>query len=396
MGEHGKRSRLIKFAERITLFITAGFILREALSVYSVAPLFPHSDKLLHVCAFYVLALLADLSFPERKFLFFNLSGLLLFGAAIEILQRFTTLRVFSVHDMAANVVGIALFYLSAPLLKKIPLIEHIWALAPPGSDSQGIMTCVSENGEPANSLEEIEVVGVDIPESLAEECRYLSRSRGRLMEDEMHLKSRIRALLGEYDYRIPPDFDNRRRWSGACVKWLENLRFATPYASEAHALLLDQLKENRWKQAEMLRNMRQMAGKEPKLSQAVSLLQTVPGVGFLTAFLFITEIIDMSRFEELVHYVDLELSARSSRELSVSGNMDSLYDELFTLLIESSWIAVRKEPGLTMAFSELCSQMSGNAAIIRITKILLSHMCSVWQNQRPFVYEGIESGLEF
>lgn len=386
--------RLIKFAKRVTLFITAGLILREALNAYSIAELFPHSDKLLHACAFYILALLADLSFPEKKFLFFNLSGLLLFGVTIEVLQRYTTGRDFSFLDMAANTLGMSLFYLSVPLLKKIPMLKRIWQPDSPDPDKRFIITVLDDSGETGLALEEVTLGGVDVAESLTEECRYLNRSRDRLVGDEKHLKNRIRALLAKYDYRIPTDFDDSRRWSGACLKWLENLRFPAPYAREAHVLLLNQLKENHWKQARVLRNMKQMTRREPELSQALSLLQTVPGVGFLTAFLFITEIIDMSRFrrfEELVHYVDMALSGYSSDKRSVSKNMGSLYDELFALLIESSWIAVRKEQRLTMIFSELCSRMDRDAAIIRIAKILLSHMCSVWQNQRPFVYEGIE-----
>ena len=374
------------FAKRLILFLTAMFILREAMASYYVAVKFVYTDKLVHVFAFYVLALLADLSFPEKKFVVTNIAGLLLFGAAIEVLQRYTTFRDFSMLDMAANIVGISLFYLTAPFLKKMPRLGRIWQ---PATEEPVVdfTVAVADNNV---RLDEMELRGSVIPETLAEECRYLNRSRRRLLGEEEKLQNRIRALLEKYDYRMPPDLDGLH-WSGASLRWLEHLRFPDRHSSESQVVLLDGLKQKRGKLAEVLRNMRYMVRKQPMLDQAVSLIETVPGVGFLTVYLFLTEIVAANRFTELVVFIDLVLASRPFDGSSFSDDSDlSLYEELLSLLENSSNRAVGKEPVLTKIFGALCGRMETDAAVTGIAKILLGHISSGWQNQQPFSPEGI------
>ncbi len=77
------------------------------------------NDKLNHIFAFFVLALLADFSFPENKFfigIFFPLLG---YGVTIEIIQYFLPYRMFSLFDVAADALGIVLYWISMPLLQK-------------------------------------------------------------------------------------------------------------------------------------------------------------------------------------------------------------------------------------------------------------------------------------
>ena len=47
----------------------------------------------------------------------------------------------------------------------------------------------------------------------------------------------------------------------------------------------------------------------------------------------------------------------------------------LRSMLVESSWVAVRKDPALTLKYNELCGRMKSNKAIIRIARKLLSRI---------------------
>ena len=85
-------------------------------------------DKAIHVGAFLVLSVLADLSFPERRS-FLPVACLLIgFGGLIEGLQYWVGYRHFEVADFVANAVGITIYFLiRASLRARIdPILKRV------------------------------------------------------------------------------------------------------------------------------------------------------------------------------------------------------------------------------------------------------------------------------
>jgi hypothetical protein len=72
---------------------------------------FPYADKLMHATALFGFAVLLDLATP-RSFWRWKAPILLGYGAFIEVLQAFTTWRSASLADLAADGVGILLYWL--------------------------------------------------------------------------------------------------------------------------------------------------------------------------------------------------------------------------------------------------------------------------------------------
>jgi RNase P/RNase MRP subunit p30 len=60
-------------------------------------------------------------------------------------------------------------------------------------------------------------------------------------------------------------------------------------------------------------------------------------------------------------------------------------------LLIEASWIAVRRDTALTVAFGELVKRMGKQKAIIRIAKKLLRRMRHVWMTEQRYIAGIVE-----
>ena len=56
-------------------------------------------------------------------------------------------------------------------------------------------------------------------------------------------------------------------------------------------------------------------------------------------------------------------------------------------LIIESAWVAVRKDPALTLRFKELSKRIKPQFAIIRIAKKLVTRARHVWFKQEEYVY---------
>ncbi len=83
------------------------------------------SDKINHVAAFYILSLLVDCSWPKTGFRASKILPLLGYGLLIEITQYFLPSRSCSLYDLGADALGMFLYWISIPLLMKIPLVSR-------------------------------------------------------------------------------------------------------------------------------------------------------------------------------------------------------------------------------------------------------------------------------
>jgi VanZ family protein len=100
------------------LFLVVIFILAVLPDYNSLPDIFSLSDKLNHLAAFFVLALLAFLSRFERAF---RMDGYFLcaYAVGIEGIQFFLPTRFFSLGDIVADLLGIGLFLLIREFVRK-------------------------------------------------------------------------------------------------------------------------------------------------------------------------------------------------------------------------------------------------------------------------------------
>lgn len=121
-----------------------------------------------------------------------------------------------------------------------------------------------------------------------------------------------------------------------------------------------------------------------------VSLLRTVPGISTLTAMILLLELGEITRFpsrDQLCTYVGLIPDTQSSGEKEHIGEMTQRgHSYLRWLLVEASWVAIRKDPAMMMAFNEYCKRMRKSKAIIRIARKLLNRVRCVLKNQAEYV----------
>jgi VanZ family protein len=82
-------------------------------------------DKVNHLAAFAVLAMLADYAFPTARFGAAKVLALAGYGAAIEVVQSFLPHRQASLLDLAADAAGIGLYALCVPVLMRIPVLRR-------------------------------------------------------------------------------------------------------------------------------------------------------------------------------------------------------------------------------------------------------------------------------
>lgn len=103
-----------------------------------------------------------------------------------------------------------------------------------------------------------------------------------------------------------------------------------------------------------------------------------------------LTELYDINRFrtlDRLCSYVGLIPNTESSGETEYQTGMTGRRNaQLRLMLIESAWIAVRKDPALMMAFNDLCKQMTKTKAIVRMARKLLNRIRYVLRNQQEYI----------
>ncbi|MFK0569856.1 VanZ family protein [Endozoicomonas sp.] len=95
------------------VFLSAmAFALFMALIPVNMDPTRFINDKVKHALTFMVLFLLVDLAFSTPDIAWWKPVGLMAFGVLIEMCQQLTRYRRFSIGDILANGVGIALYIL--------------------------------------------------------------------------------------------------------------------------------------------------------------------------------------------------------------------------------------------------------------------------------------------
>ena len=235
-----------------------------------------------------------------------------------------------------------------------------------------------------AKNLRNGELTPLYIPSRQAQEERSLVRMRIFMVKKQTRCKNQLKSILTFYGIGIPDELANSN-WSKQFIAWLENLDFKYNSGKQAFSALLSELKYLRSAICQLTKDIHSLSKQEP-YKMPVQYLSSIPGISTTTAMVFLTEIVDVKRFKDIDHlssYFGLIPGEDSSGDNEVhTGVSPRRNANLRVLLIESSWVAVRKDPALLMSFNQLSKRMPKNKAIIRIARKLLNRIFYVLKNQ--------------
>jgi len=238
-----------------------------------------------------------------------------------------------------------------------------------------------------ARNLRNGELTQLYVPSRQSQEDRSLVRMRMQMVRKQTRCKNQIKSFLSFYGIDIPEELV-RSHWSNKFINWLESLEFQYESGNHSLSALLSELRHLRQTICELTRDIRHLARQEP-YNKIVPCLDSIPGVGVVTAMVLLTEIVDIERFKNIDHlasYVGLIPGEDSSGDQEKHTGISRRRNQnLRYLLIESSWVAMRKDPALLMSFNELAKRMPRNQAIIRIARKLLSRIRFVIKNQEYY-----------
>jgi transposase len=205
-------------------------------------------------------------------------------------------------------------------------------------------------------TLSEGGLSGIFIPGVEQQDDRGVIRFYQQMVKDQTRSKNRIKGWLHFQGIVIDKD---DKHWSNNFIKWLKELSL-TPMARTTLDLLLQSYGQVRSMVLVATRAVRSLSRQE-RYQKGIELLSSIPGIGEITALLFVTEVGDINRFKELdslCDYVGLvpKVHGSSDKEI-VMGLTHRGHHQLREKLIEASWRTIRSDPAMTLAFNNYCKK---------------------------------------
>ena len=239
-----------------------------------------------------------------------------------------------------------------------------------------------------ARALKNDELNPIYVPSIKAREDRALIRERMRLIQERIRIKNRVKSLLRFHGIAIPARYTTRC-WSIDFLDWLQSTKLL--YSSSGMSALMSLVEQIRFyndQNLQITRKIRKLA-KSSRYKKHVENLITIPGIGIISAMVWLTELVDITRFksfDKLACYIGLIPRERSSGEKHAVLGLDTRGNRILkTMLIENRWAAMRNDPGMIHAYQHLTQRMNGNRAIIRIARKLLRRIRYVLINETSY-----------
>jgi transposase len=241
-----------------------------------------------------------------------------------------------------------------------------------------------------ARSLKGGELTAIYVPSERTLEDRSFLRTRKMLTRDLTRYKNRIKSFLYFHGIEFPSVFKNpQSHWSKRFMVWLESIPMSQDSGKQSLLTLIEESTHLRESLLRVTKQVRKLSRTEVYQEQ-VKLLQSVPGIGLITAMTLLTELETMERFsniDQLCSLVGLVPSSSSSGDTEKIGDITPRgHNILRSAIIESAWVAARIDPVLFKCYHDYCKRMEPNQAIIRIAKKLLSRIRYVLKNKQPYV----------
>jgi transposase len=228
----------------------------------------------------------------------------------------------------------------------------------------------------------------IHVPSERLQKQRSLIRFRKKLWGDLCRAKNRLKGELLFQGIVIPKQYDNAH-WSHNFLTWIEQQALKEEDLKDTLLLMLEEVKSLRLLLLKTECKLRElMWSKDFKVKS--ELLRSIPGVGPLTAMLFLLEVGDVSRFKSfdaLNRFVGFCPDSHSSGETQKhSGISIRKHNQLRSMLVEAAWQLIRRDAAMLDHYRQLQKRMKGQDAIIRIARKLLRRIRAVMLSERMYV----------
>jgi len=208
-------------------------------------------------------------------------------------------------------------------------------------------------------------------------------RARGDLVRMRTMLKNRVHALLHRRGILTP----EQGLFSQDGRKFLDQLQLddAGRTIAKHYLTALDLFDELI---ADSDRDLRQVMHR-PRWAKPAALLQTMPGIGLITALTILAELGDLKRFKSrsaVANYAGLVPVIRDSNSKHYSGGITHRgSSHLRHVLAEAAWTAVKRVPLYQALFARIAERRGKQVAIVAVARRMLEDSVRMLWKQEAF-----------
>lgn len=225
------------------------------------------------------------------------------------------------------------------------------------------------------------------VPDEPIRALRELCRHRHRLARQLALARRHLRWIALKNNLPGPSRFVSDR-----AQQWL--LR-QEPKLSAVHRLagrqLLDQIITLERQLSDVESALREAVTRQAELAPTLTLIQSVPGIGFLSAVTIVCECGDITRFDsidQLSAYAGLCPRVRQSGQSAYHGHVSKQGPPVLRwVLQQAAWVAIRCDPNARRIHARIARRAGPKKAATALGRKLLSYAWSVCRQGHPFVW---------
>lgn len=232
----------------------------------------------------------------------------------------------------------------------------------------------------------------IRVPDEAYRELRHLTHTREDYVVQGRIAKQRIKALL-LFTHLYQTIKDPSQNWSSRYIKELTQIECSIATRQRLN-LLLEDLAYARKQNLGNLKNLKEYCRTQPVIKRNLGFLQSIPGVGFITAVTLLANIGDpqyLNNVRELGGFIGLVPREYSTGERITKGSITHLGNRtLRSLLVEAAWIAIRRDTLLNQFYNRIRVKHHPNfgarKAIVAVARKLTMIVYSVLKEQRDYI----------
>lgn len=244
-----------------------------------------------------------------------------------------------------------------------------------PATDKQNKnKTDVRDSRSIAFHLEKGNLHGIYIMPRGGQELRSLFRLREAKARDMARTTNRLKGFLLYFGVSLSQAFEGKEYISSKVLTWLSGLELASEAGKITLKRYMDDLIYHRGQLLKITQELRKQV--QSIYVDQYQCLLSVPGIGPITAIALLAEIGDFNRFDNPAEYCSflglIPWEDSSGEKIYSKGIQPRCNKHLRPLIVEASWIAIRKEPYLLNYYRKHAIKNSKHAIVKVARKLAL------------------------
>jgi transposase len=241
-----------------------------------------------------------------------------------------------------------------------------------------------------AKNLEDGNCAACRVPDQERRIDRQVVRTLDSAKRNIKRVKNQIRKL---FDFHGLETGISARAWADGHYRHLKGrLPELPPTLQKTFGMAFREL-ELYWEEEKELKAMLKEVSAKKRYARAVKIARSLPGIGWLTAARLVLELgEDFSRFRtgaEIASFVGLGGAEHSSGERERKGGITKQGNAAIrSWLIESAWVAVKKDPALQAFFARVKANAGNvNKAVTAVARKLVTRLRSCVVNDTEYAF---------